>query len=303
LVGGSPISPECMSASVLKGYCNSYAEYQVHGVALHFITSSTTADAGSLLIYVGKDRAGPGLNPTAANLLPFVLSDHCTVITPVWKNASAVYHPAPRWYTTGIGNDEPLSDQACGEMFVLSKVTETNSPGYILMDYDITFRNMQVNIKSLTFPLTRMKYTETVLNHNGAPVTTDVTIVQANFTGQNLLDGSTASSAPTGWVIGDIYKIILTTTSQSIAALGTTFDVPVGGGYVPTTIVDGLTIYGVITDSTPTIELFASYPAAVAGIAPFRYASNNGGGNMAWFLHCFVSLVGSTVGTVLQANY
>jgi len=303
LVGGSPISPECMSASVLKGYCNSYAEYQVHGVALHFITSSTTADAGSLLIYVGKDRAGPGLNPTAANLLPFVLSDHCTVITPVWKNASAVYHPAPKWYTTGIGNDEPLSEQACGEMFVLSKVTETNSPGYILMDYDITFRNMQVNIKSLTFPLTRMKYTEVAMGFHGN-MTAHTTLNIFTLIADNLLDGTTLSSAPSGFTRGDVYKVIITTTNAVYAAGNPTnmFDYLLSTGtYINIPVTDGLTLYGVAI-TTGSLEMYANYASAIANTNPTVFNLGSGG-NEDVVLHAFISLVGAVEGALLQSNY
>lgn len=304
LIGGAPITPECMSASALKGYCSSYAEYQVHGVALHFVTSSTTADAGSVLLYVGKDRAAPGLNPTAANLLPFVLSDHCTVISPVWKNASAVYHPAPKWYTTGLGNDEPLSEQACGEMFVLSKVTETNSPGYILMDYDITFRNMQVNIKSLTFPLTRMKYTEVTLDFNAAMlsgVTTATFDVAAS--GVKLLDGVTGTAVPTGFALGDVYKLILTTTLDNLGGVGgnTLFTTVLGTTSTNFSLTDGLTIYAVAIGSS-TVQLFPTYTSAIVASNPIKFGEGSGG-TQNIDIHGFMSLVGAVEGAITQSNY
>lgn len=302
LVGAAPITPECMSASVLKGYCNSYAQYQVHGVALHYITASTTADAGSVMLYVGKDRAAPGLNPSAANLLPFVLSDHCTVITPIWKNASAVYHPSPKWYSTGIGNDEPMCEQSCGEMFVLSKVTENNAPGYILMDYDITFKNMQVNVKSLTFPLTRMKYTEVIL-HWTANATKDVTIIDADFVSGTLLDGTTVGTPPTGAAIGDVYKVVFTTTLISLvgANANNLIDVKMGANFAALSIVDGYTLYGAITSSFPNMELYPTYQAACIGDNPLRYGftANPVTAN----IHAFMSLCGSVEGSLLQANY
>lgn len=303
LIAGSPITPECMSASILKGYCNSYAQYQVHGVALHFVTSSTTADAGSVLLYVGKDRAAPGLIPTAANLLPFVLSDHCTVISPVWKNASAVYHPSPAWYTTGLGNDEGLHEQACGEMFVLSKVTEANSPGYILMDYDITFRNMQVNIKSLTFPITRMKYTEIAYEIN-AGVASGVTAQLADNVLQ-LLDGTTNSTTPTGTLVGDVFKMIVNITGSSASGaltLANAWVYTISGLTSPVIpIVDGLTVYATFVGSNKWI-FYPTYEAAVTGINAIQW-SGGGGATLNLNLHAFVSWVGTVSGSELQANY
>lgn len=303
VVAGAPITPSCMSASILKGYSNTYSEYQVHGVALHFVTAATTADAGSIMLYVGKDRAGPGLNPSSNNLLPYVLSDHCTVISPVWKNASAVFHPAPKWYTTGLGNDEGLSEQACGELFVLSKITPADSPGYILIDYDITFRNMQVNIKSLTFPITRMKYTEVVLSVPAGAVVIDTSIVTPQFNLGNYLDGVTASQPPANMTIGDIYKVVITTTLMTInnATVNNLMDTPIGNQFQPLSLVDGYTLYAVVVNNYPNIELYPTYTAAITATTPIRFGVT--GAAVGFTIHAFISLVGSVQGLILQANY
>lgn len=303
--GGAPITPACMPSSVLKSYWNMYAEYQVHAVAFHFITAAITTDAGSIMMYVGKDRAAPGLNPSSANLLPFVLSDPHTVISPIWKNASSVYHPAPTWYTTAVDNDEGLHEQSPGEYFILSKVTQADAPGYVLIDYDISFRVHQVNLKTSVFPAARMKYTEVNIEMASASTTVDVTVPVIDVVGGNLLDGATVSTNPTGNTVGDIYKVILTINGAAFSGSGigitNILDYDLGGGlFADVVITDGMTLYMACT-GTNTYVLYPTYYNAVVGSRPLLAGATNAG--LGFSFHAFVSLVGANSGALLQSNF
>jgi hypothetical protein len=312
VTGGCPITPQCMSSSALKSYANTYAQYQIHGVAFHFVTAVNTSTDGSMMFYVSKNREDPGLNPTSPNLLPFVLSDHCTVISPIWKNASTIYRPAPVWLSTEMGNDEPLSHQSVGEVFLLTKYTTDKVPGYVMMDYDITFRNMQVNIKQFTFPAVRMKYTEVNLQQGSQTVVGNSTIFEPTWGTGALLDGTSPSLAPTAATVGDIYKVIFTSTGFSglqnagAASLATMFSTSTGGGqFSIQNAQDGYTCYGVYSQGTGTgfLTFYPTFPAAVtlANGSELLYAISGTGS--VTNLHCYLSLVGFTEGAGLQASY
>lgn len=304
VAGGAPITPSCMTTSVLKQLSNTYSEYCVHAVAFHFITAANTSTPGSVMMYISKSRAAPGVITSSGNLLPFVLSDDCTVITPVWQNASAVFTPVPTWYSTNLGNDEGLHEQACGELFVLTKSNSTNGPGYIIMDYDMSFRVKQVNIKSSVFPLSRMKYTQISLEHTGSNLVAHNTAVQLNVAGA-LLDGTTASAQPSGYLIGDVYKMVLNATNSTYngTALPASFlSVSLGDSiFSDLSVTDGFTCYGVIQSSTGW-KLFPTYEGAFVNSNPYTFGVTGTAPTVQ--LYWYVSLVG-TVGstTIQQASY
>lgn len=306
LVAGAPITPVCMVSSGVKSLMQMYGKYCVNGVAFHYITSCTTGDAGSVMMYIGKDRGGPGLNTANANFMPVVLSDGNTVISPVWKNCSAVYHPPPLYLPSDTFNSDGLHEQAPGEIFVYTKLASVNIPGYLLVDYDLSFVNMQVNLKSLSLPVARMKYTQ-VRFYDAAVVNAQVAMYSWDVVGQFLLDGTTNTVAPTGSELGDIYKIIINVDDGYVGAatlpLSWQYNAPISGGasLIPaTSYTDGATVFGVFTVGG-AVAFYPNYycasvlanpliATAAAAAAPHGFVA-------------YVSLVGSVGNQLTQSNY
>lgn len=309
LTAAAPITPACMVSSAVKGFASSYAEYMVHGVAIHFITSEPTSNAGAIAIYIGKDRDGPGVVTSSPNLLPFVMSDHCTVLSPIWKNASTIYIPPPMWRSTELGDAESLNDQAVGEVFVLTKLAAVTQPGHILIDYDITFRNMQANIKGLTYPITRMKYTQVNFFRNVLAVTANTTVATAQAVATGgigyLLDGPTPSALPSGALLGDIYKCVLNLTNSTIvnAAYNTLFSLTIGPAtnMQTVTLTDGFTFYATFyTAASGSFAFYPNYAAAISNTNAFYFGVS---ATISFQLPCYISHVGAGNNAVSQANY
>ncbi len=257
MVGAAPLTPACMAASVLRAYCIGYAEYRFHSTTFHYITTAATSAQGSVLMYVNKERDGPGLNSASTNFLPVVLSDHNTVISPLWTNTSASFMPITEWLQTECGNDEPLKHQAAGELLVYTRSSSTTSPGFILMDYDISFRIMQTNPKSLTFPMPRMKYTQ--VNLSSSASVTVLTAASFNWNIGTLLDNVTLSSAPVGVSRGDVYKFIFNASNSSFNGASNTTLIRqtfFAGNTAPVTINDGFTMYIVVGGADQLSLLF-----------------------------------------------
>lgn len=300
LVAGAPITPMCMVSSAIKGYANSYAEYCIHGVAFHYITSATTGNAGSVAMFINKSRAGPGLPTDNSTFLPTVLSDHNTVLTPIWKNGTAVYHPPPRWYVTSVMNDEGLHEQCPGELLVYDRVGEAVAPGYVLVDYDISFRNMQASSKQLSLPVQRMKYHEIALYTNASVVANQAAEFHPAFA--VLLDNTTVSSLPPGWAIGDVYKFILNLNDSVFGGSNTAsnliFELINAGQYSRDVVLtDGFTCF-MYVNAADKVYLCANLDLALTGNSYSWKSTQSTNAN----LRGFVSLVGTISGTLLQAN-
>jgi hypothetical protein len=303
LVGGSPLVPHALVSSLLKSYAGIYAEFVIHGVAFHFITACPSSTQGDVMLMIGKSRGDSGINFSSANFMSVVLSDHNTVLGPLWQNHTSSYFPPPRIYDTDILNDEDLLHQGPGELFVFTKTSSLQVPGYILMDYDISFRTMQVNIRALTFPISRLKYNQIALALS-ANVTSGVTRAIATVTG-TLLDNATSGSVPTGAAVGDIYKVIMNVTVATFTSVttATLLAMPITGSstttYTAQTIADGYTVYGVYY-ATNALILYPNFAEAASQSNPYTFGVT---ANIAFNIPSFISLVGSTGSTgIAQSN-
>lgn len=302
LVGGSPVVPACMVASTLKHFSTTYAHYMIHGVAFHFITSATTATDGSVMFYINKDRAGPGLPTDSANFMPAVLSDHNTLIGPIWNNCTAKYLPEPRWLPTDVLNSDDLYEQSCGELMVFTKTSSNIVPGYVLVDYDITFRGMSLNPKAQVLPVSRMKYTQALLRLESVAVVSGTTLVELEDAGTSL-DAVTPIAAPTGAVNGDIYKIVMN-LNDAFFLNGTAATVfqrkyPTGLTAVEP-LTDGFTCYGVVTVGGPIkLLMFPSYAAALANSNPYVWGVT---ATLTARIPAYISLVGQFGGLSAQSS-
>lgn len=305
MVGGAPLTPACMVSSTLKAFSNTYAEYMVHGMSFHYITTASTTETGAMMFCIQKDRSAPGAITSSPNFLPMVLSDHGTILGPLWKNNTAMYCPEPQWLSVDIFNDEDLVHQACGELWVYTRTSVTDSPGYVLIDYDISFRELQVNIKSLSLPASRIKYSQVLLQIS-AGVTAHTSFGEFNLGVGTLMDGVTASQFPVGAQEGDVYKVICNIANSSItnatASTMLEIDPPVGTTYIPITMTDGFTFYGVKTGTVvvayPDFDSAKSYGKTAGN--PFYFAVT---ATVTATIPAYISLCGS-VGTALsQANY
>lgn len=303
LVAGSPISPACMIASTLKHFSSTYAHYMVHGVAFHFITSSSTATNGSIMFYVNKDRSRPALPTDSTNFMSAVLSDHNTTIGPLWKNTTASYFPEPVWFTTDIFDGEQMLSQCPGEVFMYTKSVNNEVPGYVLIDYDISFRGLALNPKTGVLPVARMKYTQVALTFPTTVVVAGTTPVIVLMNTGLLLDGVTTSTAPTGATLGDIYKVVIDEDDSSFTGTGfsasTAFLNLLGGGFTtPVSLTDGYTLYGVITAAN-SLTLCPNFAYAQSGGNALRFGVST---SVSFIIRGYLSLCGSVGGTLSQSS-
>nr|UHS71950.1 MAG: hypothetical protein 3 [Luteoviridae sp.] len=266
LIGGMPITPCCLPSSILRNYCQMFNKFKVNKFTMHYITSSPTSQAGDVLFYYEKDRLAPMPDYSNSSFLPYTLSDPHTVIGPQWTNHSATITPTKDWKTTLYGNQSDLNEDAEGTLFFFSKTNAANSPGYLLIDYDIQFKELSVNPRAGTLPVARAQSTfinlRTIALSIGA--TADFYIVNGNTI------SNVTSTTPNGYIVGDIYKMVLqVTASQQVNGLWAGTPVPTtnnllryGNSDRSLTIDDGTTLYA-LAISVNQVRLFASLEGAV----------------------------------------
>ncbi len=268
VIGGMPITPCALPCTVLRNYCQMYANFKVNSITAHYITSSPTSQAGDVMFYFEPKRFSPFPDYTNASFLPFVLSDSNTVIGPQWTNHTALIEPVKEWKSTAYGNSTDLDEECAGSLYCFSKTNAANSPGYVLLDYDISFKNLALNPRLGVLPVTRAQNTYMCLTAPAA--TTSGNAATFTATSGKTVAGTT-SALPSGALTGDIYKIVLQITNSTVTGTNAAWS---AGTTTPTvsnllrynddtaiTLDDGHTFYANLVNATD-FKLFSTIDQA-----------------------------------------
>lgn len=264
LIGGIPITPCAFPSTILRNYCQMYSDFKVNSITAHYITSSPTSQAGDVLFYYEPRRVTPMLDYTNANFLPTVLSDPNTIIGPQWTNHTMTTTPVRDWKSTSYGNSPDPDEEAAGALYLFSKTNAANSPGYILIDYDVSFRRLAVNPRFGVLPVQRAQSTNVCLGQSSA-------VTAGNAASFDLTTGKTVagvtSSQPTGATTGDIYKVVLQVTNSTVTGVNaawtacTTANLLRYSDDTTMTLDDGTTFYALRVNATD-YKLFATIAQA-----------------------------------------
>lgn len=267
LIGGMPITPCALPSSVLRNYCQMFQKFKVNKIVVHYITSSPTSQAGDILFYYERDALAPMCDYSSSSFLPFVLSDEHTVIGPQWTNHSMLVKPVSEWKSTLYGNQTDINEDRAGTLFMFSKTNAANSPGYVLIDYDLSFRELSVNPRAGTLPVARAQSTFVTLTST-ASLTAGSSFAWSLAVGKTI--ANVTSAVPTGAVGGDIYKVVLAVTSSTLVNAAWTGTPTITTANMlqyadDSTLVldDGFTCYARYSSSSSQVTLYAILEDAV----------------------------------------
>jgi hypothetical protein len=278
LIGGMPISPSVLPSSILRNYCQMFQKFKVNSVAVHYITSSATSQTGDVLFYYERDRYAPMCDYSSSSFLPFILSDPNSLIGPQWMNHSVVVKPTADWKSTLYGNQDDINEDSTGTLFLFSKTSSVSSPGYMLIDYDISFRELSVNPRAGSLPVARGQSSFVCFTYStgwSAGATAQFDSVTTGKTITNV-----TSQPPTGVASGDIYKAVFQITSSTLVNAAWT------GTPTPTvsnllryadnlaiTLDDGFTCYVLYDATSGNWVPYATLEGAVCGIKALEFAT------------------------------
>jgi hypothetical protein len=258
LVGGFPVTPSCLQASVLRSYAQMYSKFKVNRLHVHYITSSPTSQAGDIVLYYERDRMGPMVDSTNQGFLPFMLSDSHTILGPQWQNHTMVVTPSDGFNNTDYGVNSDLNEDSCGSVFVFSKTNAASSPGYVIIDYDISFTELCINPRAGILPISRAKWFSSCIGKTAVAVTAGTTVFEPVIQGVDI--SGVNAAGPTGLAAGDIYKIIIDVTNSTVSGTNAAWTnvntsnlleySTSGSNFLTTTIDDGTTFYGMMISPT-----------------------------------------------------
>jgi hypothetical protein len=307
MCGATPLTPAAFADTTLANYMRLYAKFRFNWITVHYITSSPTSANGDVMFYYGKDRSSVYLNQTSTQLLGFVMSDPSTVIGPQWTNHSATLKMTGDWKLTDYGMHDGLEEYADGEVFLLSKTSTEDSPGYVLFDYEIEFAQHQIQPRLLTFPIPKIQYAPINLARSGLSVTAGDKF-SAVASGTDI--SGAASIIPAGTVSGDVFKVIIDVTNSApgswtncttanLMNAAINFD----GANVALSISDGTTVYAVCTGSNTFVFYQNPEQAFNAGTAYRSGIIYGVSATVTYNLQCWMSYIGTVGIAATKPNY
>ncbi len=263
LCGGVPLTPCCLPSTILRNYVQMYNQFKINAVNFHYITSSSTSATGDVLFYHSKNASSQLPECTNTSFLPFVMSDSGTLLGPQWTNHTLRCTVDNDWYSTDYGADAlNESEYSAGDVFLYSKTSTTESPGYIVFDYDITFKELSVNPRAGLLPLAKAQWQQVALANTTAATADTTNLLLSSFSTTGI--GGTTITAPTV-VAGDIYEFVFDSTNSTYGAGSSASTALV---YKPVavattiTIKDGLKVFLCI-DSSTAIRMYATLAGAM----------------------------------------
>jgi hypothetical protein len=269
-----PLTPACLVSSIIKNTALMYNKFKFNKVRFHYITSSPTTSSGDVMFYTRKNEGSANPNCTSATFLPYVLSDSNTVIGPQWTNHTFEFRGNSSWLETDYGATSETERYNDHDVFLYSKTSTTDSPGYVLIDYDISFKEVA------TVPRAGV-----LANYAGALA--QWTAVGAGFTGDKTINTtvltiSTWESVYGGAVVdfgsttttGDIFECILDATNSTFSSPVTAANFArgvVNAASIALSMTDGLVFYAVSSPGAfmiyPSKDMaFTSYNQWKAGV-------------------------------------
>jgi hypothetical protein len=320
--GGFPLTPAVFVSSILRSYTQMYNKFKFNSIALHYITSSATSTNGDVLFQINANRSDPLPNWTATTFLPYALSRPDTVIGPQWMNHTCIVRPKGPVRTLVPLASPDIDYQAQGEVFLFSKTSSVESPGYVLIDYDITFYEMSVNPHSGQLPNPNFLYQPFQLYWLATAYTGNSTKLTLTLGTAGPGQVPITSLWGNGYTKqGDVFKLGLdltntvmknyTVTSGSIPTATSLFSQVINGIPQTLSLTDGYTLYMVIENST-NVTLYTTLTNAVTAanaitaastMTPAAYTETTATSNIpatgVW-LFGYASLVGTTTSPVLQ---
>jgi len=199
-----------------------------------------------------------------------------------------------------------IDEEASGVVYLYSKTNSANSPGYVLIDYDISFREVSVNPKAGLLPITRCQMSYMTLGATTVAATAGVTTVVGSIQGVNI-DG-TASAVPTGAIAGDVYQAFVFPTNSVVAGTNAAWtNVTVStllrnaNGLTGTSLVvdDGVTLYLLMLTAT-TFQMYTTLDNALTNTNALTYGTT---ATVSWNLCMGVELVRSLSPAMTQSVY
>lgn len=293
-----PIHPAWFGAGRIGVESRAYAEYKFRTLRFRYIPASTTAVNYSVLMSYNKDNLSPQPNSTSSyGYLSRQLATGQTVLTSTWIAAEMVVPLDEGWRHIQALSSVDVNDHLSGELVVAIQDASAGTQfGYVVMEYDIAFRTLQLQLHQGLYPLPTSCFGIGTFTDSAVSVNNNACIVTST-SGDNPLPIYT---------LGTVFKCILNLSASTLVTNtaannwkvvtqtpATTTTLSTNTSAI--TMVNGMCIWMVL-ETTTTGVFYATLDTAVKGGIDGSIAiANSGAGQSAYRLAFYYIHAGGNV--------
>lgn len=256
----APLHPMYYKGTVMANTARGYGQYRFNKVAIHYITRQSTATAGEVILTFTENDLEPSEDGTNESFLPRVMTKGAAVLGPLWQNHSMAVVVEPVFRKVDAFNAANFNDNVAGEIQVYTQCPNIDTMGYLLIDYELEFRETVFTPHSASLPLA----------FSSVYGTFSRTLATTSGGGVLLTPPSSISSQPNN----TIYKLVIDSAASSFGLLnlatafktGTEYADASGAEVTASTnlpLSDGSVVFGVLVNNL--IILYSSIESALSG--------------------------------------
>jgi hypothetical protein len=249
LLGVQYLMPVTLGNDEVQNMTRVYQHYRITRASIQFRPFQGT-NAGGEVIMISNDD--PNYRPinTAGNSAFYqrALTSNHSILTPIWCAEQMQLAVDKGWKVCDNCNSTTI-EEFCSGVVYLYVDGSTLTPGYFLVDMSIEFEGLRFNARNLISG-----------SFQGLGVRQNVQFFST-------IAGADAQLTGTGFTVGDVYALTLSTTGASFGAghaPNNIFLLTSSGGTIPFTITGSTVLYARAGSST-TVSLFTTYDSAIGG--------------------------------------
>jgi hypothetical protein len=279
--GSILLSPAYFSSSTLGNLARTYEKYRFKRVVIEYVPSVPTSTQGQLVLCSTRTVKEPFFNGATSNFLSKVLSQHNSLVTPLWQGASIEIPMNSEWSVVDPFIDMDLDDSISEEVQAYAFCDSSVTAGILLVHYEIEFRDPLFAYHSTNIPAALSNGSiGAFIDDSAVNATTDAIVLSASFI--TLDDGailrmvfipsrSVVPTGPANW--GEVAKVQVSYANTSTTLTRTQHNIAMSAGTV---------LYGFYSSINGVISLYATLEHAkegqITGSLNYRTATTAAGG-------------------------
>lgn len=147
------LSPAYFATTTLGNIARSFERYRWNKLRVHFVPKVATTAVGQIVLCSQRSVSEPGLQPEAGTFLQRAMSQGNAVFSPLWVGTFIdIDCSSSDWKLVDPSTTSDIDDCVHEELQVYTQISVAAQVGYLIAEYDISFKEVIYQPHSSTLP-------------------------------------------------------------------------------------------------------------------------------------------------------
>jgi len=147
------LNPAYFFSTFLGNFARSYEKYRWNMLRIHYVPKVATSAAGQIVMCSQRSVTEPGLQPEAGTFLNRAMSQGNAAFSPLWTASYIDIDTDSEFRLVDPTTSSDLDDAIHEELQVYTQAATSGVVGYLIAEYDISFKEPIYQPHSTTIPI------------------------------------------------------------------------------------------------------------------------------------------------------